>query len=522
MARCTRVLWAVNAYWNGDGWNVEANSPDNRNEWNVGNEFLSRYPFLSPPSGGVFASNPFRHPPIMRPVSSMRIPISSNCLFGISFASHAICTKNRRESVMPMARVRSASFSRPPAYVATRNVSSRSRNNASIFDPIPKRSSRPMLRRIGSQRRYNPFTCSITGKSRWGGGRPQRIQLAHGYDSIISVENLLGAWREFVRGKRKKKDMQEFQHHLMENILSLHRELTAGEYKHGPYQHFKISDPKPRDIHKATVRDRLVHHAIYRQLYPFFDRTFIADSYSCRKRKGTHRAMNRFRSFAQKVSKNHTRTCWVLKCDIKKFFASIDQKILLNIVASYIPDQHINGLIAEVVGSFRSDMTLQHATAHPSVICTGLPLGNLTSQLLVNVYMNDFDQFVKHKLKAKYYIRYADDFVILSHDIEWLHSLYRPARTTAFVRSGGYIDIFLRERLHLELHPNKVSIETVYSGIDFLGWVHFPDHRVLRTSTKWRMLKSTAGLKEGSVTVQSYRGMLGHGNTQTLRQLIGR
>ena len=169
---------------------------------------------------------------------------------------------------------------------------------------------------------------SKRGRIRRGGGYSRRIVFTHTYEDIISVENLLAAWKEFIRGKRKKQDVQEFQHRLMDNILELHRDLKNHTYKHGAYEAFKINDPKPRDIHKATVRDRLLHHALYRQLYPFFDRTFISDSYSCRKDKGTHRAMNRFRQFAYKVSKNHTRTCWVLKCDIRKFFASIDQQTL--------------------------------------------------------------------------------------------------------------------------------------------------------------------------------------------------
>lgn len=316
-----------------------------------------------------------------------------------------------------------------------------------------------------------------------------------------------------MRGKRKKKDVQEFQNCLMDNILALHRELAAGTYKHGPYQHFKISDPKPRDIHKATVRDRLVHHAIYRQIYPFFDRTWIADSYSCRKGKGTHRAMDRFRSFAAQVSRNHTHTCWVLKCDIKKFFASIDQQTLLDIVASYIPDRRIVGLIAEVVGSFATapDTTfLSDAVVRDKKVDTterkGLPLGNLTSQLLVNVYMNEFDQYVKHQLKVKHYIRYADDFVILSHDRAWLRPICR------------YIGIFLRDRLKLQLHPDKVSIHTFSSGIDFLGWIHFSDHLVLRTATKRRMLKRMRELEEEISAARSYIGMLRHGNA---RKLVG-
>jgi retron-type reverse transcriptase len=324
---------------------------------------------------------------------------------------------------------------------------------------------------------------------------------------------LLAAWREFLRGKRKKRDVQEFQYSLMDNILALHRDLAAGTYVHGGYHAFKIADPKPRDIHKASVRDRLLHHALYRKLYPFFDRTFIADSYSCRKEKGTHAAMDRFRSFAAKVSKNHTRTCWVLKCDIKKFFASIDQQLLFDILARYIKDERTAALLVEVVGSFcsccleKSLIHLKYATAQNKCMQKGLPLGNLTSQLLVNVYMNEFDQFAKHALKAKYYIRYADDFVFLSHE--------RCELETMLPR----ITEFLSARLRLTLHPDKVFIKTLASGVDFLGWVHFPTWRVLRTSTKRRMLRNlSAG--GGEARVESYRGMLSHGNAGKLERRI--
>ena len=148
------------------------------------------------------------------------------------------------------------------------------------------------------------------------------------FEKIISVENLLLAWKEFMRGKKNKKDVQEFQLHLMDNILALHQDLKNKTYKHGGYMAFNISDPKPRNIHKATVRDRLLHHAIYRILYPYFDKKFIHDSYSCRINKGTHKAINKFREYGRKVSKNNTKTCFVLKCDIRKFFANIDHKIL--------------------------------------------------------------------------------------------------------------------------------------------------------------------------------------------------
>lgn len=120
-----------------------------------------------------------------------------------------------------------------------------------------------------------------------------KIQLAHNFEDIVGLDNLLEAWKEFLKGKKKKKDVQEFSFHLMDNIISLHQDFIHHTYKHGGYQAFNISDPKPRNIHKASVRDRLLHHAIYRKLYPFFDKTFIADSFSCRDDKGTHKALNR-------------------------------------------------------------------------------------------------------------------------------------------------------------------------------------------------------------------------------------
>jgi len=322
-----------------------------------------------------------------------------------------------------------------------------------------------------------------------------KIQLTHKYEDIISVENLLEAWREFLRGKKSKKDVQEFSLRLMDNILSLHEELCNFSYKHSGYEAFKINDPKPRDIHKAKVKDRLLHHAIYRKLYPFFDKTFIADSFSCRLNKGTHKAMNRFRDFTNKISQNHTQTCWVLKCDIRKFFASIDHEILAKIISQYIPDKNVLRLLGEVIGSFD--------TNGKSGI--GLPLGNLTSQLFVNIYMNEFDQFIKHKLKVKYYARYADDFVLLSDNRDWLE------------KQILLIADFLKTKLKLELHPDKVFIKTIASGVDFLGWVHFADHRVLRTATRRRMLRNIADKKGKEETAQSYLGLLKYGNSQKIR-----
>ena len=324
-----------------------------------------------------------------------------------------------------------------------------------------------------------------------------KIQLSHTFGDIICLENLLSAWQEFIVGKKSKSDVQIFVCTLMDNIISLHDDLKSGVYYHGGYQSFFVNDPKRRHIHKASVRDRLVHHAIYRVLYPFFERTFIGDSYSCRLDKGTHRAINRFRALAYKVSQNNTRTCWVLKCDIRKFFASINHKVLLDILNEHIPDKKIMWLLEEVVKSFNNGNNTD----------IGLPLGNLTSQLFANVYMNVFDQFVKHKLKAKYYIRYADDFVILSDNKLWLDNLISP------------IQNFLSERLELNLHPDKVFLQTIASGVDFLGWVNFTDHRVLRAITKRRMMRRMEEHMTAEVR-QSYLGLLSHGNAFKIQEEI--
>jgi retron-type reverse transcriptase len=323
-----------------------------------------------------------------------------------------------------------------------------------------------------------------------------KIGLQHTFEEIISLDNLLLAWQEFLRGKRGRFDVQIFDVRLMDNLFDLHHDLSYHTYRHGGYQAFNISDPKPRLIHKATVRDRLLHHAVHRVLYTYFERLFVFNVYSCRLDKGTHKAVNRLYEFYYQVSQNSTKTCWALKGDIRKFFANIDQRILLDILRVHILDQNIIRLLQAIIGSFNSGQ-----------VGKGLPLGNLTSQLLANVYMNEFDQFVKHKLKVKHYIRYADDFVILStskEQLEWLAVEFR---------------VFLSYSLKLELHPGKLLIKTMASGLDFLGWVNFIDHRVLRSATKRRMFKKMADNNIPAV-VNSYLGLLSHGNTKKLQTLI--
>ena len=196
------------------------------------------------------------------------------------------------------------------------------------------------------------------------------------------------------------------------------------------------------------------------------------------------------------TSQNNTRTVWVLQCDIKKIFDNIDHIILKSILVKYIVDNDLLFLLGLVIGSF-----------HAGQLDKGLPLGNLTSQLLVNVYMNEFDQFMKHKVRAKFYLRYVDDFIIMLEDKSWLEKLVPK------------IGDFLRENLRLQLHPKKVFIKTLASGVDWLGWVNFSTHRVLRTTTKRRVFKKIkSGLKAG--TVSSYLGMLKHGNAHKLTKRI--
>lgn len=315
------------------------------------------------------------------------------------------------------------------------------------------------------------------------------------FEENASLENLCEAWQEFIRGKRKKKDVQDFMLHLGDEISDLHADLIGGRYVHGEYLHFRINDPKPRDIHKAKVRDRLLHHAIHRKLYPFFATIFIHDSFSCQIGKGMHRALECFKEFSRKASRNNTKTCWVLKCDIRKFFASINHEILCNILRDRIGDPRVFTLLNDVIQSFQ---------VRPG---KGIPLGNLTSQLLANVYMNEFDQFVKHDLRMKYYARYADDFVFFSHGkSELLSCLPKVAA-------------FLLGPLDLDLHPDKVFIRTLSSGIDFLGWIHFPHHRVPRTKTKQRMNKRIEHHPQRQ-SVESYLGLLSHGNAYKLARKL--
>jgi len=327
------------------------------------------------------------------------------------------------------------------------------------------------------------------------------------FNDIISLENLFLAWEEFKKGKTKKVDVLDFEFKLEDNLFELHQELKNKTYKHSHYTSFNVCDPKLRRIHKACVRDRVLQHAVFRKLYPLFDGSFIFDSYSCRIGKGTHRASKRLENFSRKLSKNNKRNFLALKCDVRKFFDSVDKNILKKLIGKRIKDKDTSWLIYEIIDSFEKEKG------------KGLPLGNVTSQLFANIYLNEFDQFIKHKLKANYYLRYCDDFLILSDDKEYLFSCLEK------------ISVFLKENLKLLLHPDKVSIIKYSQGIDFVGYVVLPHYKTLRTKTKKRIVKKVSKNKEDlknniiskeyfDVSLNSYLGVLKHCDGYKIERIL--
>jgi len=321
------------------------------------------------------------------------------------------------------------------------------------------------------------------------------------YSNLISIENLFQAWNEFRKGKLKRLDVQEFERNLEDNLFELQHGLKDKAYRHGNYQSFYVQDPKQRHIHKASVSDRVVHHLLYIFLYKLFDNNFIYDSYSCRLNKGTHKGVKRLEQFTRKVSRNYTGSCWALKCDIKKFFASVDHEALLTLLKEKIKDSNIIWLLEQIIYSFHSDKGEGK----------GMPLGNLTSQVFANIYLNELDQFVKHKLKAKYYMRYADDFVFLLSNRNEFHQY-----TSILVN-------FLKDNLKLELHPKKIILRKLEWGIDFLGYIVLPYYILPRTKTRKRIfkkIKEKISSENFNQSLQSYLGYLKHSSSYKLTESL--
>ncbi len=282
-------------------------------------------------------------------------------------------------------------------------------------------------------------------------------------------------------------DVKVFERHLEDNLFDLYEELKNSEYIHRAYKFFVAFDSKKRDIHVAEIRDRIVHRLIYDYLVEMYEPLFISDSYSSRIGRGSHKAIKTFRYFAKLVSgENHGR-CFVLKCDIQKFFQSVDCDIIVHLLKQKITDEKILKIMEEVVNSFKE----------------GIPLGNVTSQIFANIYLNDFDFFVKNILKVRYYVRYNDDFVILDNNPERLSLLLEKIR-----------DYLEKERL-LKIPEHKASIRKLQWGIDFLGYTILPNAVLLRNKTKAKMFS-----RANEKNIDSYLGLLKHCNSFNLRQKL--
>ena len=327
------------------------------------------------------------------------------------------------------------------------------------------------------------------------------------FDQMVSIENLFIAWDYFKRGKCKRKDIQYFERFLEDFIFDLHKDLVSFQYRHSTYEHFYVFDPKERYISKACVRDRLVHQMLYSTLTDVFDKTFIFHSFSCRLGKGTHTGLQQLQKILRKVSLNGHRDCFALKMDIRRFFDSVDHQILKRLIKKRVKDEKVVKLVDMVIDSF--------AVQREDARAVGLPLGNVTSQLFANIYLHELDVFVKHRLRQKYYLRYCDDFVLVSHEKCSLTSAIDP------------IQRFLKEELLLELHPKKVILKKLHQGIDFLGYILFLNHRLLRTRTKQRMQRrlkqNYSKYLDGKIEktridqcLQSYLGILSHANQYEL------
>jgi RNA-directed DNA polymerase len=277
------------------------------------------------------------------------------------------------------------------------------------------------------------------------------------YEKVYHMGNLIISWRRARKHKTTKSYVIEFEKIMLKNLFILQYELKNKTYKPIPLKTFILRDPKTRKISKSDFRDRVIHHALCRVIEPIFQKAFIYDSCANIKGKGNLFALKRFDLFKRKITKNNTKKAYVLKADIKHYFDEVNHEVLLNIIKRKINDDNILWLVKQILNNFNSKTEGK-----------GMPLGNLTSQFFANVYLNELDYFVKHQLKAKYYIRYVDDFVIPHNSKEQLEVW------------KDNIDNFLKKELKLELHPQKSKIISISRGVDFVGFRNFYYFRLLR------------------------------------------
>lgn len=343
------------------------------------------------------------------------------------------------------------------------------------------------------------------------------------YDRICDYEELYQSHLEARKGKRYRDDVLIFTDKLEENLIELQNELIWQSYKVGAYRQFYVREPKLRLVMALQYRDRVVQWAIYKQLYPFYDKTFIEDSYACRRGKGAHKAADRLQYWLRQVSRKPGEW-YYLKLDISKYFYRVDHLVLLDILRRRIKDQRLLQLLSEIINSedtrfgLPAGVSPEDCPEERRLNNVGMPIGNLTSQLFANIYLNELDQLCKHELRLHYYIRYMDDVIILSEDKKELAEI------------KDFVETFLKDFLHLDLNK-KTTIRPCRDGIDFVGYRIWATHRKLKKQTARRLIRNVKRLCEavqGSKTSKeefmrvaaSYNGILGHCNSHGLRNKL--
>ncbi len=338
------------------------------------------------------------------------------------------------------------------------------------------------------------------------------------FEKIISFENILNASRKARRGKRYKTSTAMFEYNLERNLHKIIKVLQSKTYIPGTYRDFHIYDPKKRIISAAPYFDRVIHHALINIIEPLIAKSFIHDTYACLKGKGTHRAVQRYKEF-QKKNK------YVLKCDVRKYFESVDQEILLRKVTKKIKCKNTLWLIKQIIDSRQSSIrTIEYFEGDdlftPLYRRKGLPMGNLTSQFFANLYLNDFDHFVKEELTARFYIRYCDDFVIFGNSRAWLNQIKCDIKKHLIT-------------LRLRLHDNKSRIFRTTDGVDFLGYRIYPNYMRVRKSIVKRYRRKLKNMAEQykhrnikipeiNNSIQSWIGHVKHADSYQLRKEVFR
>ena len=330
------------------------------------------------------------------------------------------------------------------------------------------------------------------------------------WDRITDLEELYLAYRRARRCKRKSPVMVAFTYDLESQLVRLQRELRNEGYRPSGYRGFMIFDPKPRKVYAAAFRDRVVHHSLCAAIEPIFDRTMIYDSYACRKGKGTHAALARLDHFWR--SSESLGPAYILRLDVSKYFFSIDHGVLGDLICCRLREKPVRDLVWTILGSLSTG-------DKPGV---GIPIGNLTSQLFANVYLDQLDHFAKETLHIRHYIRYMDDIAIFANDKAALRSWLAE------------IEGFVGERLHLTLNPKRTRLHPAREGVPWLGFrVLAPGRRrlsrrmVVRAARRLRELAALyragmMGLDDVTGRLMSWIAHASYGDTWQLRASLFR